>query len=57
METRLTSNNHTFAVVNTTEALVPKFRVAAQMMVTLSTAATAVSLMAHWGMSSGATSS
>jgi len=42
-------------VVRTTAALVPIFRVAAQIMTTVSTAAVAVSLIAHWGISSGDT--
>lgn len=44
-------------LVNTKVARAPRFRVAAQRNVTRSMAATAVSLVAHWGMSSGDTSS
>lgn len=46
----------TLTVVNTTAAREPKVGVATQMIETTTTAATAVSLIAHWGMSSGDTS-
>ena len=42
-----------FNEVNTTATRVPNFRAATQSTLTISTAATAVSLMAHWGISSG----
>lgn len=46
----------TFTVVNTTAAREPSLRPAMQMIVTSTTAPIAVSLMAHWGISSGDTS-
>jgi hypothetical protein len=46
----------TLTVVNTTATRVPNFLVATQNNVTNTTAATAVILMAHWGISSGETS-
>ena len=45
-----------FTVVNTTAARVPRVGVATQIMETTRTAATAVSFIAHWGISSGDTS-
>lgn len=50
------NNLLTFTVVKTTAAREPSLRVATQMIVTTTTAPTAVSLTAHCGMSFGETS-